>query len=88
MYFADAKGAQTVTSCLFTFDIGQAERPWVWQQSQVASYGCNLMGAGSGGFLLCVRKENWNREEILAISTSVASSCPDLGLTLTEVDIV
>ena len=46
------------------------------------------MGAGSGGFLLCVRKENWNREEILAISTSVASSCPDLEVTLTEVDIV
>ena len=55
---------------------------------QVATYGCNLMGAGSSGFLLCVRKENWNREEIFALSTSVASSCPDLDLTLTEVDIV
>ena len=55
---------------------------------QAATYGCNLMGAGSGGFLLSVRKENWNGEEILAISTSVVSSCPDLELTLTKVDIV
>jgi len=46
------------------------------------------MGAGSGGFLLAVRKENWTREEILAISSSVASTCPDLKLTLTNVNIV
>ena len=55
---------------------------------QPATYGCNLMGAGSGGFLLAVRKENWTREEILTISSSVASTCPDLKLTLTDVNIV
>ena len=55
---------------------------------QPATYGCNLMGAGSGGFLLAVRKENSTREEILSISASASSSCPDLKLSLTNVCIV
>ena len=55
---------------------------------QPAIYGCNLMGAGGGGYLVAIRKENWTREEILHLSTSVASTCPDLKITLTDVDIV
>ena len=55
---------------------------------QSATYGCNLMGAGSGGFLLAVRKDNSTREDILSISTSASSSSPDLKLSLTNISIV